>query len=79
LLKKEYEKEYKGLYVEVRNNNVEKALRVLKKKIQEDGIFNELRNREFHQTKGEKRRKSQAAGKRRTQRALQKRMDEQGY
>jgi small subunit ribosomal protein S21 len=79
LLKKEYEKEYKGLYVEVRNNNVEKALRVLKKKIQEDGIFNELRNREFHQTKGEKRRKFQAAGKRRTQRALQKRMDEQGY
>ena len=69
-MKKEYEKEYKGLYVEVRNNNVEKALRVLKKKIQEDGIFNELRNREFHQTKGEKRR---------TQRALQKRMDEQGY
>ena len=31
--------------VEVSNNNVEKALRVLKKKLQEDGMFNELRKR----------------------------------
>ena len=32
--------------VDVRNNNVEKALRILKKKLQQDGIYNELRNRE---------------------------------
>ena len=31
--------------VDVRNNNVDKALRVLKKKLQDDGLFNELRNR----------------------------------
>ena len=29
--------------VEVRNNNVEKALRVLKKKLQKDGLMKELR------------------------------------
>ena len=30
--------------VEVRNNNVDKALRILKKKLQQDGFFNELRD-----------------------------------
>jgi len=69
----------RGLLVEVRNNNVEKALRILKKKLQEDGLFNELRNREFHQTRGERKRKEKAAGKRRANKALQKRMLEQGY
>jgi|TARA_B100001250_G_scaffold171297_1_gene147526 small subunit ribosomal protein S21 len=32
--------------VEVRNNNVEKALRVLKKKLQKDGLMKELRMRQ---------------------------------
>ena len=32
--------------VEVRNNNVEKALRVLKKKLQKDGLRKELRMRQ---------------------------------
>ena len=33
--------------VEVRGNNVEKALRVLKKKLQKDGLFRELRLRQY--------------------------------
>ena len=32
--------------VTVRDNNVEKALRVLKKKLQKDGLFRELRLRQ---------------------------------
>ena len=32
--------------VQVRNNNVEKAIRVLKKKIQKDGLMRELRQRQ---------------------------------
>jgi len=32
--------------VEVRGNNVEKALRVLKKKLQKDGLMKELRQRQ---------------------------------
>ena len=32
--------------VEVRNNNFEKALRVLKKKLQKDGLMKELRMRQ---------------------------------
>ena len=42
--------------VEVRNNNVDGALRVLKKKLQQEGFYTELREREYHRTKGEKKR-----------------------
>ena len=35
--------------VEVRNNNVEKAIRVLKKKIQKDGLMRELRQRQYYE------------------------------
>ena len=51
--------------VEVRNNNVDGALRVLKKKLQREGFYTELREREFHKTKGEKKRLAKAAGRRR--------------
>ena len=65
--------------VDVRNNNVDKALRVLKKKLQDDGLFNELRNREFFQSKGEKGRRARAAGKRRAQKETEKRLAEFGF
>ena len=65
--------------IEVRNNNVDKAMRILKKKLTEDGFFNELREREYYQSKGTKRRKAKAAAKRRTERDLKKRMENEGY
>jgi small subunit ribosomal protein S21 len=34
--------------VEVRNNNVEKALRILKKKQKRDGFFQLLKSKEFY-------------------------------
>ena len=36
-------------FIEVRNNNVEKALRVLKKKLMKDGVMKELRDRQYYQ------------------------------
>jgi ribosomal protein S21 len=54
-------------------------MRILKKKLTEDGFFNELRQREYYESKGTKRRKAKAAAKRRTERDLKKRMEEQGY
>ena len=51
--------------VEVRNGNVDQAIRVLKKKLQQDGLFNELREREFFTSRAEKRRREKAAGIRR--------------
>ena len=43
------------ILVTVRNNNVEKAMRVLKKKLQKDGLMKELRRREYYEKPSEKR------------------------
>ena len=64
--------------VDVRNNNVDQALRILKKKLQVDGLFNELREREHFTSRGEKRRRAKAAGRRRNLRDQQKRKEELG-
>ena len=65
--------------VEVRNNNVDKALRILKKKLQQDGFFNELREREHYTSKGEKKRHAKAAAIRRLKKERKKGIDELGY
>jgi small subunit ribosomal protein S21 len=62
--------------VEVRNGNVDQAIRVLKKKLQQDGLFNELREREFYMSRSEKRRRSKAAAIRRQIREEIKREEE---
>ena len=62
--------------VEVRGGNVDQAIRVLKKKLQQDGLFNELREREFYTSKSEKRRRSKAAAIRRQRRDEAKREEE---
>jgi len=66
------------LRVEVRNNNIDGALRVLKKKLQQDGLFNEMRRKEYHETKGEKGRRKKAAGRQRWMKENNKRLDEYG-
>ena len=65
--------------VEVRNGNVVKAIRVLKNKLQQEGVFNELREREYYMTKGEKRRRAKAAAIRRAKKAEEKRLKEFGF
>ena len=65
--------------VEVRNNNIDGALRVLKKKLQQDGLFNEMRRKEYHETKGEKRLREKAAGRQRWLKDNNKRLDEYGF
>ena len=65
--------------VEVRNGNVDKAIRVLKNKLQQEGVFNELREREYYMTKGEKRRRAKAAAIRRAKKAEEKRLKEFGF
>jgi len=68
-----------GLHVVVHNNDVNKALRKFKKKVQEDGLLQELRKREYYESKGTKRRLAKAASKRRMQKNLAKRHAELGY
>ena len=65
--------------VDVRKNNVDQALRILKKKLQLDGLFNELREREHFVSRGEKRRKAKAAGIRRYKKEQKKRKEESGF
>ena len=47
-----------GYTIEVRNNNVEKALRVLKKKLLKDGVMKELRDRQYYQKPSFKKREA---------------------
>ena len=49
----------------VRNNDVNKALRILKKKMLEEGVTKELRDRRHFVSEGEKRRLAAKAGKKR--------------
>ena len=65
--------------VTVRNNNVDQAIRVLKNKLQTDVVFNELRKREYHETKGEKDRRKKAAGKKRAKKEEEKRKRALGF
>ena len=65
--------------ITVRNGNVDKAMRVLKNKLQQEGIFNELREREYYMTRGEKRRRAKAAAIRRQKKLNQKRLEEFGF
>tara|TARA_B100000929_G_scaffold217713_1_gene174384 strand:- start:26 stop:256 length:231 start_codon:yes stop_codon:yes gene_type:complete len=66
--------------VEVRNSNVDQAIRVLKKKLQQDGLFNELREREYYTSRSEKRRRSKAAAIRRQKReAVKRELEEDGH
>ena len=65
--------------VDVRKNNVDQALRILKKKLQVDGLFNELRERAHFVSRGEKRRRAKAAGRRRMLKDQKKRREELGF
>jgi ribosomal protein S21 len=54
-----------GLYVEVRNGDFQKAYRKFKKKVQDDGILQDLRGKEYFVSKGTKRRLEKLAAIRR--------------
>lgn len=53
------------MYITVRNNDVGKALRILKKKLLQEGISKELRERRHFTGKAEKNRLAKKAGKKR--------------
>lgn len=52
-----------GLKVEVRNGDVNSALRKFKKKVQDSGILQELREREYYEKPTTKRKRAKAAAK----------------
>tara|TARA_B100001057_G_C22401537_1_gene776114 strand:+ start:426 stop:656 length:231 start_codon:yes stop_codon:yes gene_type:complete len=56
-------KEKQGLYVAVRNNDVSRAVRKLKRLMQDEGIILEMRKRKYYVKPSEKRAKAKAAGR----------------
>jgi len=52
-----------SITVEVRGGNLEKAMRVLKKKVQKEGIVKELKRRQFYTKPSIKRREKRAKAK----------------
>ena len=52
-----------GLAVEVRNGDFNFALRKFKKKVQEAGIIQEIRERQFYEKPRAKKKKAKAAGR----------------
>ena len=65
--------------VVVRDNNVEKALRILKKKLQKDGLLKELKSRQYFEKHSSKKARQKAEGIKRYQRTLKKRFEKFGY
>ncbi len=56
------DKQRQGLTVEVRNNDINWALRKFKKKVQDSGLIQEVRERQAYVKPSEKRAKQKAAG-----------------
>jgi small subunit ribosomal protein S21 len=54
-----------GLYVPVQNNNVTKAWKKLKRRLQDEGITQELRDRRYYEKPAEKRQKQIAMARKR--------------
>jgi small subunit ribosomal protein S21 len=63
----------------VRDNNVEQALRVLKKKMQREGIFREMKMRRDFEKPSEKKKREKAESVRRWRKLDRKRRDRDGF
>jgi len=66
------------MQVIVRDNNVEQALRVLKKKMQREGIFREIRQRRAYEKPSEKRTRQKAEAIRRARKLARKQAQREG-
>ena len=63
----------------VRDNNVDQALRALKKKMQREGVFREMKLRRNYEKPSARRAREKAEAVRRYRKLLRKRMEREGY
>ncbi len=66
------------MQVIVRENNIEQALRVLKKRMQREGIFREMKARRSYEKPSEKRVREKAEAVRRSRKAARKQAQREG-
>jgi small subunit ribosomal protein S21 len=65
--------------VSVRDNDVDQALRALKKKMQREGIFREMKMRRSYEKPSERRAREKAEAIRRARKLERKRMEREGF
>jgi small subunit ribosomal protein S21 len=66
------------LQILVRDNNVEQALRVLKKRMQREGIFREMKRRRFYEKPSEKTARQKSEAIRRARKLARKQAQREG-
>lgn len=67
------------MQVTVRDNNVDQALKVLKKKMQREGIFREMKLRRAYEKPSEKKAREKAEAVRRARKLERKRLEREGF
>jgi small subunit ribosomal protein S21 len=58
------------LEIRVDDNNIEKAIRLLKRKMQNDGLFRELKSRRFYEKPSIKKKRKSIEAQKRKQKSL---------
>ena len=66
------------MQVIVRDNNVDQALRALKKKLQREGVFREMKSRRAYEKPSEKRAREKAEAVRRARKLARKQAQREG-
>ena len=66
------------MQVQVRDNNVDQALRVLKKKLQREGLFREIKRRRAYEKPSERRAREKSEAIRRGRKAARKLAQREG-
>ncbi len=66
------------MQVSVRDNNVDQALRALKKKLQREGVFREMKLRQAYEKPSEKRARQRAEAIRRARKLARKKAQREG-
>lgn len=67
------------MQVLVRDNNVDQALKALKKKMQREGIFREMKLRRSFEKPSEKKAREEAEAVRRARKLERKRLEREGF
>ncbi len=67
------------MQVTVRDNNVDQALKVLKKKLQREGVFREMKLRRAFEKPSERRAREKAEAVRRGRKLERKRLEREGF
>jgi len=68
-----------AVQVIVRDNNVDQALKALKKKMQREGIFREMKLRRAYEKPSERRAREKAEAVRRARKLERKRLEREGF